>query len=41
MKKAAVVLLVIFITAFVVSSCNKQACPAYSNAQTEQSGLNG
>jgi hypothetical protein len=41
MKKVAVVLLVTFITALVISSCNKQACPAYSKAETEQSGHNG
>lgn len=37
MKKIAVILVVTFITALVISSCNKEACPAYSKAETEQS----
>jgi hypothetical protein len=37
MKKFAVILLITFITALVISSCNKQSCPAYSNADVEQS----
>jgi hypothetical protein len=37
MKKIALILVVVFITALVVSSCNKEACPAYSQADTEQS----
>ena len=40
MKKIAVILLVTFITAIVVSSCNKKECPAYSKANTEQTGKN-
>jgi len=44
MKKIAVIFLVTFITALVVSSCNKKDCPAYSKghsrANTEQSGKN-
>jgi len=40
MKKIAVIFLVTFITAIVVSSCNKKDCPAYSKghsrASTEQ-----
>ncbi|MCX6301250.1 MAG: hypothetical protein NTW82_03620 [Bacteroidia bacterium] len=36
MKKFAVILLITFVTALVVSSCNKEACPAYSNVETEQ-----
>jgi hypothetical protein len=44
MKKFAVILLVTFITAIVVSSCNKKDCPAYSKgharAATEQTGKN-
>jgi hypothetical protein len=44
MKKIAVILLVTFITAIVVSSCNKKDCPAYSKgharAATEQTGKN-
>jgi hypothetical protein len=38
MKKIAVILLVTFVTALVVSSCNKKECPAYSRANTEQTG---
>jgi hypothetical protein len=41
MKKFAVILIVAFIAVLVLSSCNKEACPAYSNAdngQTEQVG---
>lgn len=37
MKKIALILVVVFITALVISSCNKEACPAYSKADTEQS----
>jgi hypothetical protein len=44
MKKIAVILLVTFVTAMVVSSCNKKDCPAYSKghtrANTEQSDRN-
>ena len=40
MKKIAVLLLVIFVTALVVSSCSQKDCPAYSKADTEQSGKN-
>jgi hypothetical protein len=40
MKKVAVILLVTFITAIVVSSCNKKECPAYSKVSTEQAGKN-
>jgi hypothetical protein len=38
MKKFAGILIVIFVTALVVSSCNKKECPAYSKATTEQAG---
>jgi hypothetical protein len=38
MKKIAVILLVTFVTAIVASSCNKKECPAYSRANTEQTG---
>jgi hypothetical protein len=41
MKKFAVLLLVTVVTALVLTSCNKAACPAYSQAKTEQSGHNG
>ena len=44
MKKVAVILLVTFITAITVSSCNKKDCPAYSKghsrAHTVQTGKN-
>ena len=44
MKKFAVILLVTFVTATIVSSCNKKDCPAYSKgharANTEQTGKN-
>ncbi len=40
MKKLAVLLLVTFVMALVVSSCSKKECPAYSRADTEQSGQN-
>jgi hypothetical protein len=40
MKKFAVVLLVAFVTALVVSSCNQKECPAYSKAPSEQTGKN-
>jgi PBP1b-binding outer membrane lipoprotein LpoB len=32
MKKVAFILVVAFVTALIVSSCNKEACPAYSKA---------
>jgi hypothetical protein len=37
MKKFAVIIVLAFVVAFVFSSCNKKACPAYSKAETEQS----
>ena len=44
MKKFAVILLITFVTAIVVSSCNKKECPAYSKghakAYTEQTVKN-
>lgn len=40
MKKLAVLLLVMFFTAIVVSSCSQKDCPAYSKADTEQAGRN-
>ncbi len=36
MKKVAVILAVVFVTALALSSCNKEACPAYSQVDTEQ-----
>jgi hypothetical protein len=44
MKKFAVILLVTFVSAIVISSCSKKECPAYSKghakANTEQTGKN-
>ena len=40
MKKIAVLFLVVFVTAILVSSCSQKECPAYSKADTEQSGRN-
>lgn len=37
MKKIAVILLVTFVTAIVVSSCNKKECPAYSKGHSRAS----
>lgn len=36
MKKVAVIIVITFITVLAISSCNKQACPAYSKAETGQ-----
>lgn len=36
MKKIAIILVVCFATVLAVSSCNKKTCPAYSNAETQQ-----
>jgi hypothetical protein len=36
MKKFAVILLITFVTALVVSSCNRETCPAYSKADKAQ-----
>lgn len=41
MKKIALILVVTFITAFLVSSCNEKYCPAYSKAETSQAENNG
>lgn len=40
MKKFAILLLVVFVTALVVTSCSQKDCPAYSKADTEQTGRN-
>lgn len=40
MKKITVLLIVVFTTVLVLSSCSKKNCPAYSKADTEQSGHN-
>lgn len=36
MKRFAVLLIIAFITVLVAGSCNKQACPAYSSAENDQ-----
>jgi hypothetical protein len=41
MKKIAVILVIAFIVALAVSSCNTKACPAYSKADTEQNNQVG
>jgi len=41
MKKIAVLLVITFIIALAVSSCNSKACPAYSKANTEQTNQVG
>ena len=44
MKKVAFIMLVTFVSALVLSSCNKKDCPAYSKghsrANTEQTDRN-
>ena len=40
MKKFAVLLIITFVTAMVVSSCSQKDCPAYAQADTEQAGQN-
>ncbi len=41
MKRAVIIIAVIFAVGIVASSCNKQACPAYSQIETEQIETNG
>jgi len=36
MKKAAAVALITLALGIILSACNKQACPAYSQNDTEQ-----
>jgi hypothetical protein len=36
MKKIAVILLLTFVIALVVSSCNRELCPAYSKADVDR-----
>jgi hypothetical protein len=36
MKKAVIILAVVFAAGILLSSCNKHACPAYSQVDTEQ-----
>jgi hypothetical protein len=41
MKKIAVILVITFITALFVSSCNEKSCPAYTSAEISQTENNG
>ncbi|MGD0583523.1 MAG: hypothetical protein ABR974_11350 [Bacteroidales bacterium] len=36
MKKIALILVFTFITVLVLSSCNRQTCPAYSKADVKK-----
>ncbi len=36
MKRAAIILAVVFAVGVIMSSCNKQVCPAYSHVDSEQ-----
>jgi len=36
MKKAAILMIIALAASLIMSSCNKQACPAYSQVDTEQ-----
>lgn len=36
MKKFAVLIVVAFMAAIALSSCNREVCPAYSNADNAQ-----
>jgi hypothetical protein len=40
MKKFVVLLIVAIVMVLVFSSCNQKACPAYSKADTHQTGRN-
>ena len=40
MKKIALLLIAAVILVLAVTSCNQKTCPAYSKADTEQSGKN-
>ncbi len=37
MRRAAIILAVVFAAGILLSSCNQHACPAYSQNDTEQS----
>jgi hypothetical protein len=41
MKRAAIVIVVLFTAGLILSSCNKEVCPAYSQVDTEQTDPNG
>jgi hypothetical protein len=36
MKKAVIIIAVVFVAGILLASCNKQTCPAYSQIDTEQ-----
>lgn len=36
MKRAAIIIVVVFAIGLVMSSCNKEVCPAYSQQDTDQ-----
>jgi hypothetical protein len=36
MKRAVIILVLVFAAGIIMSSCNKEACPAYSQNDTEQ-----
>jgi hypothetical protein len=36
MKRAVIIIVLVFAAGIIMSSCNKEACPAYSQADTEQ-----
>ena len=36
MRKSVIILAVVFAAGILLSSCNKNACPAYSQVDTEQ-----
>jgi len=36
MKKIAVIIVLVFVITLIISSCNRDVCPAYSKAETEQ-----
>ena len=36
MKRAVIIIAVVFAAGILMSACNKQACPAYSQVDTEQ-----
>jgi hypothetical protein len=36
MKRAVIIIVLVFAAGIILSSCNKEACPAYSQADAEQ-----
>lgn len=41
MKRAAIILIIVFAAGIIFSSCSKHACPAYSQVDTEQTEVQG